>query len=386
MAALKKPLSAHSDTSASSMDRWGPDGCPGSVKLCKTMPNQTSAYAEEGTRAHALAEQRLKLGQWPKNLPDYPQEMVDAVSVYVDYIDKKMKKLSGHPKSRRLLEHKFHVPKLHEGFRGTSDALIYDGELEHLDVIDYKHGAGVPVSPEENLQLMYYGIGAMMTLGSPVKSVTLTIIQPRYSTEEAIKSWDIDPETLREFSVVVLDAIKATEDPKAPLVTGDHCRWCSAKPICPTLRKEAEIAMKEEFALAALPKLDQDTLGELLSKLETVEDWAKGVREFAYQQAKLGQAPTGYKLVPKIARRQWVDPIMAAKKFETAINSSIVRDLMTDPELKSPAQVEKILGKSQKELIDSLTVSISSGDTLVPETDKRQAVDKKQLARQMFGD
>lgn len=46
---------------------------------------------------------------------------------------------------------------------------------------------------------------------------------------------------------------------------------------------------------------------------------------------------------------------------------------MTEPELKSPAQVEKLLPKEHKKILESLTVSVSSGLTLVPVSDKRQA-------------
>ena len=379
----KKPL--HSQVGASSMDRWS--NCPGSVALCAKMPKETSVYAEEGTRAHELAAYLLTNELPPNNMEhEYDEETLDAVYVYVNYVNNLWKSLERHDKSKIMIEHKFDVPELHEDFHGTADCVIYDGKNKKLYVIDYKHGMGVPVSPEGNQQLMYYGIGAVMSLKLAVEEVELAIVQPRYSVEEAIKTWKIDSVDLLEFGVDVVEAIKRTEVSNAPTRTGDHCKFCSAKPICPSLRSEAEVAMKAEFALAELPALDQDSIGNLMDKLETIEAWAKGVREFAYQQAKVGRIPTGWKVVPKRAMRRWADPVKALTKFEQEINRNLVRNLLTEPELKSPAQVEKILGSSQKALVDSLTVAISSGDTLVPESDKRQAVNKKQIAEQMFND
>jgi hypothetical protein len=43
-------------------------------------------------------------------------------------------------------------------------------------------------------------------------------------------------------------------------------------------------------------------------------------------------------------------------------------------EIRSPAQMEKVLKKRKLALPDELVVSVSSGDTLAPESDPRPAV------------
>lgn len=53
-------MSKHALLSPSSAHRWC--SCPGSVALTKDLPNVSSPYAEEGTRAHRLAE--LALAYW----------------------------------------------------------------------------------------------------------------------------------------------------------------------------------------------------------------------------------------------------------------------------------------------------------------------------------
>ena len=53
-------MAKHALLSPSAAHRWC--NCPGSVALTKDLPNASSPYAEEGTRAHRLAE--LALAYW----------------------------------------------------------------------------------------------------------------------------------------------------------------------------------------------------------------------------------------------------------------------------------------------------------------------------------
>ena len=47
----------HAFLSASSAARW--TNCPPSAKLCATMPDSSSPYAQQGTDAHSLCEHLL---------------------------------------------------------------------------------------------------------------------------------------------------------------------------------------------------------------------------------------------------------------------------------------------------------------------------------------
>ena len=50
-------MAAHAILSASSSSRWL--ACPPSARIAAAYPDRSSSYAEEGTRAHALAEDAL---------------------------------------------------------------------------------------------------------------------------------------------------------------------------------------------------------------------------------------------------------------------------------------------------------------------------------------
>jgi len=70
-------------------------------------------------------------------------------------------------------------------------------------------------------------------------------------------------------------------------------------------------------------------------------------------------------MVAKRGTRKWADP-KAAPDALKALGINPIKQ-----ELVSPAQAEKLL---KKNLPDGLTVSVSSGDTLAPESDPRPAV------------
>ena len=88
--------SKHALLGPSSSARWL--ACPPSARLTEFMPNETSVYAEEGTKAHYLCEQvvRRSIPGW-EGLPeapmqdlwdsdDYTPEMKEAAKLYADFI------------------------------------------------------------------------------------------------------------------------------------------------------------------------------------------------------------------------------------------------------------------------------------------------------------
>ena len=144
----------HSNLGASGAERWF--NCSGSVKLQEGIPSISSEAAKEGTLAHELAEQILlgKTNISPEILKD--KEMLEAVWVYTDYVLNKLKK----PNQKLYIEKQFDLSFIHEGMFGTNDACIIDLDTKTLEIVDYKHGKGKYVEVENNLQLLYYALGA----------------------------------------------------------------------------------------------------------------------------------------------------------------------------------------------------------------------------------
>lgn len=133
---------AHAVLSASGSKRWLT--CTPSAKLEQKFEEETSAYAEEGTLAHEIAELKLSLHMgtiskqaYTKKLNKlkkdtfYCLEMEEYIQTYVDFgIEKINEAYSRSKDAVILLEHKLdfsnYVP---EGF-GTGDlVIISDGIL-----------------------------------------------------------------------------------------------------------------------------------------------------------------------------------------------------------------------------------------------------------------
>lgn len=362
MSSVQTTPIAHSRIGASSMHRWSV--CPGSVRMSEGIPNKSSKYAEEGTLAHDIAANAL-LG---KGIPaDVDDEMLEAIDVYINAVTDALKAC---PDCEILVEHKFDLSKIHPGLFGTSDCVIYNPEKSLLQVFDYKHGAGIAVDVEANEQLMYYGLGALISSGYKVKEVELIIVQPRCPHPDGeVRRWKFDSFELLDFAADLKDFAVATEKPDAPLKSGDHCRFCPAAGICPEIHSKALVMAKEEFS----PTLSYDPakLTQVLNWLPALESWIKSVREFAYGEAEHGRCPPGWKLVQKRATRKWRDEKEAEKFILDSLK--IDKEDAFSSSLRSPAQIEKLLKKADKEKLASVIVAESSGFTLAPESDKREA-------------
>jgi hypothetical protein len=346
--------------------------------MCDGLPNPSSIFAQEGTTAHAVGEMCLAQGDHPSQWigeivegMEVTAEMAEAVTVYYDYV----RGLLG-ADDELYLERRVSLEKLNPPVQmfGTSDCIIYRKAEKKLFVIDYKHGAGVAVEATGNPQGRYYALGAMLALENdqPVAEVEIIIVQPRAPHSDGpIRSETVSAAELVDFAADLMDAAHRTLDEDAPIVPGDHCKFCTAAGVCPGLREQALAVAQSEFGPPDPRTLLPEQVAELLQKADIVEEWVKSLRAHAYATLERGGTVPGFKLVAKRATRKWVNEQDAIAVLE---NSGGIRARdMYEQKLKSPAQVEKLLAKADRKLLAELTVSVSTGLTMVSETDKRQA-------------
>lgn len=364
-------MKKHSSLGASGMHRWSQ--CPGSVRLAATVENRSSRYAEEGTEAHAFAERWLRTKACPNDWPD--EEMRDAVAVYVKTVEDDYRQSA--EGSDLLVEQRFDLGSVYPGCFGTADACTYDRGSKTLRVYDYKHGAGVAVEVSGNPQLLYYGLGALLSTGYACDEVELVIVQPRCPHPDGpVRRHRLKAIELIDFAADLAEYAKATEDPNAPLNPGDHCRFCPASGVCPAVHGIAQRLAKQQFTPAL--SYDPAALSETLRWLPILEAWIKQTREFAYGEAQHGRTPPGWKVVDKQAVRKWRDE--AAAKAALIKFGVAETDLYEPQEFLSAPKIEKVIGKKAfaKLLEDhekeNLVVKESSGSTLAPDTDKRPEV------------
>jgi hypothetical protein len=341
--------------------------CPASVKLVQQMPPQAeSEHAARGTLLHNVIAELLEFDKRPAQClgatyksQTLTQELLDEKIIpalaLLDEVDPEKQ-------MEYMVETRVGFGDFLPGVFGSTDLLGRKGK--RAIVLDWKFGDGVLVDAVENPQLLFYAAAAMRTPAAQwvfegAEEIECIIVQP-----PSIRRWVTTPERIKQFEQELLYAVRLSSWPEAPFATGDHCRWCTAKPICPRMTGAADRALKVQ-----LTNLPAEQIATQLRQADMLEDYIKELRALAFQMLENDRPVPGYKLVAKRGTRQWVNE----DAVELWVYNETIPDAY-DAKLKSPAQMEKVLKKLGKELPSELVVSISSGSTLAPESDPRPAV------------
>lgn len=371
-------MTAHARLGASSAHRWM--ACPGSVLLTADMPNTSSAFAEEGTRAHDLAELCLRNNMDSTDLPDsdewaqYPQDMREHVQTYIDYVRAVAFETGGELFIEQRVDYSEYVP----GGFGTADAIILSDN--ELIVIDLKYGAGVAVYAEGNKQAMLYSLGAYLEheLTHDIERIRNVIVQPRINSH--IDEHDVSVDELLAFAETARQCASLALKEDAPLVPGEsQCRWCLAKAVCRARAEKNLATARAEFdePMPKPAKLDIDEIAELLPKLDDLTAWAKDIKEYALQLAVTGASIPNHKVVAGRSVRKWKQSAI------DVIAELPESDKLFERKLVGIGKAEKVLGKSS-ELIAELTEKPDGKPTLVPASDKRAPIQGAQSAADDF--
>lgn len=388
-------MTKHAVLGASSSARW--KGCPGSVREITALPellqNPTSSYAQEGSAAHALGEKALKgqtldgfFGKWispegkvrPTRADGFfrvDETMRDAVREYINEVTYHMRRLQG---AQLKVEVTVQPLLERDDMFGTADAIIIE-PFGELVVIDFKYGAGYAVEADWNDQAMFYALGALNTIGddAAVSKITIVIVQPRAKHDDGtIRRWTVPVEVVRSEADMLRSAADATRRPDAPLVPGDaQCRFCPAAGRCPAMRQLViKSAVKDFESLVPTQPLlpnpdDPEQIARALKLADLIETWPKAVRAIALNAANLGKRIPGFKLVRGTKHRKWRDESEVISALTTRRVSP--EDFCSDPELKSPAQMEKLMGK---EWVANYAIKPEGQPQLVPDSDQRPAI------------
>ena len=360
----------HALLSASSAYRWL--ACPPSALLSAKYEDTSSSYAQEGTAAHALAQYKVlkalgrKADDPTENLDYFNEEMDEATDAYAGYVLEQVaeaKKATTDPivLVEQRVDFSTYVP---DGF-GTADALIIADDK--LSITDLKYGRGVLVEADHNPQLMCYALGAyeMFSALYDIETVSMTIFQPRRDNVSVFEMKASD----------LLDWAENTLKPKAELAAegkgdftaGEHCRFCKAKADC-RARAEANLALaRYDFALP--PTLTDADIEAILPLLDELTSWAEDIKAYALTRAVAGKEWHGYKLVAGRSNRKYVNEDAVAKKVSDAGFNPYEEKLL------GITAMTKLLGKNRfEELLSSLIEKPQGKPTLVPESDKRPAM------------
>lgn len=381
----------HALLSASSAHRWLT--CTPSAKLEDEFPDTTSEAAKEGTLAHELAEMKVRNYFYPGEVSKrkltfaikkfkedelWDDEMLVHTDTYIDYIRDLSIKLSSAPyvSVEKRVDFGKYVP---DGF-GTADCIMVQGNTLH--VIDFKYGKGVPVSAEENPQMLLYALGAYEAykLLYPIKEIHLAIVQPRLS--DGISEWKCSIDNLLEFGEYVTGRAQLATAGAGDYAPGEKtCRFCRARKQC---RARSDYNVKQAFQIGELPPLiTAEEAGERLLRLEDVVKYQKDLQEWALSECLAGKEVPGWKAVEGRGSRDWTDMDQA---FEKLTKIGLAEEVMLyEKKPLSLAQVEKLIGKKDfAETVGDFVIKNAGKPALVKESDKRDAITNKVTAAEAF--
>lgn len=371
----------HAKLSASGSNRW--INCPGSIVLEECFEEKESEYAEEGTLAHAVAELKLtkyfkkgigpkkfksrmdefkKSEYWNKSMDDYTDDYFNLV---------KEKALAYPDKPFVEIELKVDYSNIApEGF-GTCDCVMLHGD--ELHIIDLKYGTGVKVEAKDNTQLMLYALGVynMYSIIYSMKTIHLTIVQPRLNNFD---THTINLDELLAFGERIKPIAKEAFNDSDKLAVGDHCKFCKAKSKC-RARAEAMFKPVEENVLPVMDKKPGDLLtsqeiGDLLMKLDGVVDWIKSLESEGLAEALAGNEVTGFKVVEGRSVRKIIDESLAVSKL---VSAGFEEPLLYERKLLSMTNLEKLVGKKDfATILDGVIEKPPGKPTLVKASDKRK--------------
>lgn len=367
---------AHAKLSASGAHRWM--NCPGSVAAEAALPDRSSIFADEGTLAHAICEHALEFDldaanaaeviTWASlNMPHLKDavdtDFISSCQMYIDYV-------RAQPGSQRMYEVRVDFSQwVPDGF-GTSDVVILDENT--IRIIDLKFGKGVKVDADNNPQPLLYALGTLNDFGwlSEIDRVEMHIVQPRL---DHISVSTVSRSDLIKFGERAAQAAQAALEENASRVAGEkQCRFCKAKTNCGALYQATADALMSDFDDLDPPPantLSNDQLRKVMESKDLIVAWLSAVEAHITERIANGEDFPGFKMVEGRSVRQWNDNENLTIKLKRLFGqSAYTKKLIT------PAQAEKMLGKTNKAIVQDLIAKPRGKPTLVPSSDPRPAI------------
>lgn len=366
---------AHALLSASSSSRWLK--CPPSAMAAELYPATDTEYTREGTKAHEVAEAIASGRELDVTAdPEITTEMIRCAQGYADYIQE----LITDPDAVVLLEQRLDFSPWVPGGFGTGDGIILQGS--RLDVVDYKYGAGVAVSAVDNSQMRLYGLGALNDFGDiyGIEEIAMHIYQPRMNnvSVDVLRADD-----LRAWGEEIKPIAALAAEGKGDFCSGEHCRFCPHAGSCPKLAADCLKVVNAHGGRAEVPTLAPWMVADILRQEPVMSAWLKAVKERALADLLKGEEIPGYKVVAGRGSREWKEVSEVVSVLSGA--GLPEEDYLTQPELLSPAKLEKSIGKKKvSELVGKLVVSVPGSPTIAPESDKRKPYSQKEASREAF--
>jgi hypothetical protein len=159
------------------------------------------------------------------------------------------------------------------------------------------------------------------------------IFQPRAGHSK----WTVNGVDLISHGHDLINSARIALSPDAPTnPSPDACKYCKAKPICPSMRQKVQDNARKDFAP------DTTITPEMIDLAKLAETWADAVLTAAKQQLTNGATINGWNLKPGRKTRFWKSEELAA---------AALKDHPQAFSLKSPAAIADLKIEVSEDLI-----------------------------------
>ena len=386
----------HAILSPSAAHRWL--HCTPAPRVEAEFPETTSEYAEEGRLAHSVCELAAKkkftvmnnrtYNSRLKKLkadPKWDDEMLSTAATYVEHLTEHAMRFEHAPYV--ALEVQVDITDYAPEAFGTCDCVMIGGD--ELIITDYKHGKGVPVSAQDNPQMLLYALGALKLYcpiyGDMIRRVSTYIDQPRLGSYDGAS---MTVEELLAWGESIKPKAAAAFMGTGEFAPGEWCRFCRAKAKCRARANQntaledfkdciplgRSIPMQAEYdATGFKPSncLTDEEIGALLVRAEGLVAWYNDLKEYTLAACLNGKTIPGWKAVEGRSTRAWTDQDAA---LEALIAGGVEEAIIYDRVPKTLAQLEKVIGKQRfGELVGGMITKSPGKPALAAESDKRPA-------------
>lgn len=386
----------HAILSPSAAHRWL--HCTPAPRVEAEFPETTSEYAEEGRLAHSVCELAAKkkftvmnnraYNSRLKKLkadPKWDDEMLSTAATYVEHLTEHAMRFEHAPYV--ALEVQVDITDYAPEAFGTCDCIMIGGD--ELIITDYKHGKGVPVSAQDNPQMLLYALGALKLYrpiyGDMIRRVSTYIDQPRLDSYDGAS---MTVEELLAWGESIKPKAAAAFMGTGEFAPGEWCRFCRAKAKCRARANQntaledfkdciplgRSIPMQTEYdATGFKPSncLTDEEIGALLVRAEGLVAWYNDLKEYALAACLNGKTIPGWKAVEGRSTRAWTDQDAA---LEALMAGGVEEAIIYDRVPKTLAQLEKVIGKQRfGELVGGMITKSPGKPALAAESDKRPA-------------
>lgn len=386
----------HAILSPSAAHRWL--HCTPAPRVEAEFPETTSEYAEEGRLAHSVCELAAKkkftvmnnrtYNSRLKKLkadPKWDDEMLSTAATYVEHLTEHAMRFEHAPYV--ALEVQVDITDYAPEAFGTCDCVMIGGD--ELIITDYKHGKGVPVSAQDNPQMLLYALGALKLYrpiyGDMIRRVSTYIDQPRLGSYDGAS---MTVEELLAWGESIKPKAAAAFMGTGEFAPGEWCRFCRAKAKCRARANQntaledfkdciplgRSIPMQAEYdATGFKPSncLTDEEIGALLVRAEGLVAWYNDLKEYALAACLNGKTIPGWKAVEGRSTRAWTDQDAA---LDALMAGGVEEAIIYDRVPKTLAQLEKVIGKQRfGELVGGMITKSPGKPALAAESDKRPA-------------